>query len=732
MPVGRSAFPFDGRSSAPSAHEPRLHVAFLWHMHQPSYRDPVTGEVLLPWVRLHGVKDYTDMAAALDEVPGARTTVNWVPGLLDQCEALASPDYGQRERFWRLTERPAADLSAVEIETLRQHFFSLSHANMLEPYPRYRELRDRVRQAQALTTSELRDLQVWFNLAWTGVTVRREPEVARLFAKGRDFEEADKRPLLEVQRKAVLGLVSRWRALSERGQVELSASPQYHPILPLLIDSDLARAADPSTPLPSLRFRWKGDAELQIRRATLSHAERFGAPPRGMWPSEGSVTAELLPLIRESGLDWIVTDEAILWKTQAGAAMRGAGADKFRPWTLDGVTLFFRDHGLSDKIGFVYATWPRERAYADFVGSLREIRKVALAQSPGQDAVVTIALDGENCWEHYPGGITAFLPGLLRAIEATPGLQLSTLSEARAAVPASPLPGLGTGSWIDGTFRTWLGDPVKNKAWELLTAARQAVRRPIAEVMREEPGLADLVLRAEASDWWWWFGEGHSSSFDAEFDALFRAHLMAIWVALGKAAPDNLQKPVHVLAGPGAVGPQTQRHKRPMTQIEPELDGSRGWYFKWLGAGEILQSFGAIHRAESLFSRILYGNDDRAVFLRVDARERCDRALAALGDGLQSGAAARVELTVQGADRPRTLTLWPPDPAMGIEAALGEVLEIRIPLESLAIGALPVRLRGHLDLMAPGGDVVLERFPGNGDLELELVSALDAALNIGV
>lgn len=698
-------------------------------MHQPSYRDPVTSEVLLPWVRLHGVKDYTDMATALEMVPGgARATVNWVPGLLDQFEAMQGPDYGRRERFWRLSERPAAELQAGEIATIRAHFFSLAPRTMLEPYPRYRELRDKVREGRTLEEGELRDLQVWFNLAWTGVTTRASPIVQALLERGRDFSEADKLPLLEVQRQAVANIIPRWRALADKGVVELSASPYYHPILPLLCDTDLARVADPSSPLPASRFRWRADAEAQIRLATAAHARRFGAAPAGMWPSEGSVTAEILPLVRAAGLRWLVTDEAILWKTLSG---RASGAerptkptDKFHPWALDGVSLLFRDHGLSDKIGFVYATWPYQRAYADFVQCLVAIRRATEADG---DAVVTIALDGENCWEHYPGGVTAFLPGLLAAIAETPGMRLSTMSEAVLAVPALPLPGLGTGSWIDGTFRTWLGDPVKNKAWDLLTAARHVLQRPMNELLASDPGLAELVMRAEASDWWWWFGEGHSTAFDEDFDALFRAHLKAIYLGAGKPVPDALNRSVYAQALTGKPPGSTQRTKRPMTQLDVVLDGSAGWYFKWLGAGEVQQSYGAIHRADSLIQRVLYGNDEDAVYLRLDTRER----------GIDALRDTRVELTVESTHSLRTLTLWPAPAAPiagagdGISAACGQVLEARIPLSALGVLTLPARVRGNIALISTSGEA-LERFPGIGELELELLSALDSALNVGV
>jgi len=241
------------------------------------------------------------------------------------------------------------------------------------------------------------------------------------------------------------------------------------------------------------------------------------------------------------------------------------------------------------------------------------------------------------------------------------------------------------------------------------------------DLLISDPGLADLVLRAEASDWWWWFGDGHSTAFDGDFDALFRDHLKAIWLALGKPVPDELHKSVHALVLGGRPATTTQRTKRPQTQLEVALDGTAGWFFKWLGAGEALQSFGAIHRADSLMSRVLYGNDDAALYLRLDARERCREALAD----------AHLELSLAATHGPITVSLWPPDTARGVQAACAEVLEVRIPLRLLGIDALPGRLRGHLTLLASTGEA-LERFPGMGDLELDLLSALDSALNLGV
>lgn len=688
---------------------PTLHVCFLWHMHQPSYVDPASGDVAMPWVRLHGVKDYTDMAALLEGLPDVRVTFNWVPGLLDQLDDAARPEHATRERLLRLMLTPAADLDAHERATLLRWSFSLHHPTMLEPAPRYRSLRDKVDAGDELDVDELRDLQIWFNLAWCGAAVRREPEVAALLARGRDFTEHDKRALLEAQQRALAAVPSRYHDLARAGVVELTCTPYHHPILPLLVDSDLARAADPTTSLPEVRFRWPGDARVQIVRAVDAHAARFGAAPNGMWPSEGALSPEVLPLLRDAGVTWVVSDELLLRKSLGRAELEPI--ELFAPRSVDGVTVFFRDHGLSDRIGFDYASWRPEEAWTDFTRHLVAIQ-TALGDA---DGVVTVALDGENCWEHYPGGSAGFLPGLYAAIAATPGVRLSTFSEAAAAVASRPLPRLAAGSWIDGTLRTWLGDPVKNRAWELLAAARDAVGEPWEVVAARDPVLAELILRAESSDWWWWFGEGHASAFEDEFDALFRGHLAAIYQRAGHPVPADLARPVAASAGPTA--PPVSR--RPLRQLSPTVDGRRAWYFKWRGAGAVTVVHGAIHRGAGRLRALRYANDDDALTLRADFDLPAVDALAGLHVLLQPNG---------GRPRP-AITLWPLDArTAGVEAAAGDVFEARVPFAAMGAELAAHALRCRVELREPAGRL-LESFPPVGWVALELVDATTSGAN---
>lgn len=688
-----------------------LHVCFLWHMHQPSYDDPVSGDVVMPWVRMHGVKDYTDMALAA-QAAGARVTFNFVPGLCDQLEAALAPGYDKREVFWRVSLKAPKALTSAELDLLRARFFSLQHANMLEPYPRYVELRQTVAAGDRLTAQDIRDLQVWFNLGWCGEGVRNKPEVAALLVKHEGFDEADKAALLAAQREALGEVIPRYRELVTSGTIELSCSPHYHPILPLLTDTATATMADACTVLPDVRFRWPGDARWHIERGVASHTERFGAPPAGMWPSEGSVTAALVPMLLDSGLRWIATDDAILSKSLG--EREPTPAERCRPWDFDGLRVFFRDHVLSDRIGFVYATWPDDAACGDFVARLAELERAL----DGADGAVTIALDGENCWEHYPSGSLGFLPKLYRAIDATPGLRLSTFSEALEAVPAARTASgkLATGSWIDGTFRTWIGDSAKNNGWELLAAARSAVGTPIRDLAEHDPELADLVMRAEASDWFWWLGEGHSSSFDPDFDLLFRRHLAGIYDHLGLPRPAALEQPVDPDSGSPAS--QSVQVQAPAHFLRPRITGRDDDYYKWLGAGHVYASHGAMHRADRLIERVDFGFDTTTVSLRVVTRGRAAEAFA-------SGARARLKLTpvdlrAAGAE----VVLWPAAALpVGAEAACDVVLEVQVPTPSLAL-SLERAHRWDIELLIDNAEGALEeRFPPSGPARVQLPKA---------
>ncbi|HSN91543.1 MAG TPA: glycoside hydrolase family 57 protein, partial [Anaeromyxobacteraceae bacterium] len=534
----------------------RVRVAFLWHMHQPLYRDPERGEALMPWVRLHATRAYHDMAWMLERHPGVRCTVNFTPVLLEQLEEQAAGRAG--DRFLDLTARPAGDLSAGERQALLRSFFMVDwEANVL-PMPRYAELLakrgrdlrsvDLARVAAAFGEQDLTDLQVLFNLAWVGFGGLADDEGLRsLREKGRDFTRADVEVLLAGQRRILSGIVPRWRALAERGQVELSSTPYHHPILPLVCDSDSAARALPGAALPP-RFAWPEDARRQVQEAKAAHARAFGAPPAGMWPAEGAVSPEALEILASEGISWTASDEGVLLRSLPPDAVR-AGA-LYRPWLVSAgaagpIRMLFRDRPLSDLIGFTYAKVPGREAALDLVSRLEAIG--AEGSRGGADRpTVGVFLDGENAWEHYPSSGHGFLEALYGELESSAELETATLSEAVAPAGGPTLPRVHSGSWIESSFRIWIGHSEDRKAWTALGRAREALAA--AERDGTPPELVERarrhLLAAEGSDWFWWYGEDFTTELAAEFDALFRGHLVRAALLLGAPPPEEALSPI--------------------------------------------------------------------------------------------------------------------------------------------------------------------------------------------
>jgi len=606
---------------------PPLHLAIVWHMHQPYYKDLVTAQYVLPWVRLHGTKDYYDMVKVLEPYPNVRQTVNVVPSLLAQVQDYA--DGTATDRYADLTLKAPAELDEAERVEILTTFFHANPTNLITPHPRYADLLTKrggdadperlKRVARYFTEQDLTDLQVWFNLAWCDPLFQEgDPVIRALVDKGRDFTPEDKRALLDRHR-AILGLIiPEYRAAQDRGQVELTTSPFYHPILPLLCDTEVARESLPRHPLPQ-PFRHPEDAAAQIERAVRFHTDLFGRAPRGMWPSEGSVSEAVLPLVAGAGIEWIATDEAVLRESQR-LAPPSAG-DHFRPYLLerDGarLSILFRDHRLSDRIGFVYGDWEPEAAAEDFVSILHRIRRSL--KGADRPPLVPVILDGENCWEYYAGDGHAFLDALYRRLNDDPDLVCTTVSGHLDAHPATDrLPRLFAGSWINHDFEIWIGREEDNLAWDRLREARDALEEYAATATDADPEKLRLAWEelyvAEGSDWCWWYGGQHAGMLTA-FDALFRRHLMNIYELMGRPVPDVLHVPI--LRQVKEVRPT-----RPEAAfLSPEIDGEVGSYFEWLpaamfdvGAG----GGGAMHAGQRLMGRLFYGFDAEHLYLRLD------------------------------------------------------------------------------------------------------------------
>lgn len=605
-----------------------VRLALVWHLHQPSYRDGLTGRVVLPWTRLHATKDYRDMAEVLRGYPGVRVTFNLTPVLLDQLEAIAA---GESDAWLDLARKPAERLDVEEQRFLAREFFHAHPERMIEPHPRYRELRDQVHptrgtrpgRAAALSAKEWRDLQTWFFLAWVDPSFQREEPVRSLLEKGRGFSEEEKQALLDWTAECTGRVVPAYRDLAERGQIELSTSAYHHPILPLLIDSDVPREAAPGARLPAPPFRHPEDAALQVRRARESHARRFGRAPAGMWPPEGAVSDATLALLAREGFRWAASDETVL---QAGLGSRAAvGPDRsallHRPYevvTASGpIAMVFRDRALSDLIGFTYMYWEPERAARDFVERVRQAGERAIDGGGLASPLVTVILDGENCWEGYAEDGRPFLLALYDQLSRAEGLRTVTVSEAiEETPPRDRLARVPVGSWIREDLGIWIGEAEKNRAWQELGAARAALDAARAGGAADTVALqaaAEELYAAEASDWFWWYGETHQSAHQAEMDGLFRSRLLRAYRLLGVTPPAALHRS---LRGPGRAAAAVE----PVPYLRAVIDGIETDFYEWRAARsfDVEAEAGSMHAVTGVLKRVRFGVDERNLYLRAD------------------------------------------------------------------------------------------------------------------
>ncbi|HSN13133.1 MAG TPA: glycoside hydrolase family 57 protein [Anaeromyxobacteraceae bacterium] len=709
----------------------KVRLAFLWHMHQPLYREPVTGEYLLPWVRLHATRAYNDMAWMLERHPSIRCTVNFTPVLLEQLE-----DYVEgraHDRWLELTARPAGELTLDQRAAILRSFFMVGWEQNVEPLPRYweilqkrgRDIRhaDVERLARSFSDREITDLQLLFNLSWCGFGALADDEGLRaLRDKGGDFDRADIDYLLGAQRRILAGIVPRWRRLAERGQVELSSTPYFHPILPLVCDTDAARRALPDVVLPQ-RFAHPDDARWHVRQAIALHTRCFGAPPAGMWPAEGSVSPEALEVLAEEGIRWAASDEGVLLHSLDGSATRLSSL--FRPWRVAAgsgeLRMLFRDRSLSDVIGFTYAKVPARDAASDFVANVQTAGAAWAHAGLHGPATVGVFLDGENAWEHYPNSGRDFLDGLYRALEGAPDVETVTVSEATSTADGAVIPRIHSGSWIESSYRIWIGHREDRDAWNALGRARDAV------AAAEEAGKVDAealakarrhLYAAEGSDWFWWYGEDFSTELAIEFDALFRGHVARAAQLVGAAPPPEALEPIKRSGAP--VEGDAKPLREPTVLLAPRIDGRETTYFEWQGAGLYRpgQHRGSMYGGAQAFCLLHFGFDLESLFVRLDPGESPARS---------AEVATLLRLVFLSGDRSVAVTL--PVSADGQvrrgqlgaaavgEVCFGDVLEASLPFGPLG---LPPGAKAAFTIHVLRGDVEVERLPRYGFVVFEV------------
>ncbi len=661
-----------------------MRLAFLWHMHQPDYRDE-SGVMEMPWVFLHAIKDYVDMPWLLSRHPRLKATFNLTPSLIEQLKLLESEGIAA-DRFLSLWTKDPSDLQVEERRWLIKLCKSSQRQTMVAPLPRYAELYEQTEY----TDRELIELEVLFLLAWSGNYLRYSDRgIQRLLRKGRGYDASDKKTLLETLTAFIPTVLPFYRKRLEAGQIAVSTTPLKHPILPLLIDMQNARLSNPKTPLPEHPLSLEEDARIHVERAIELYREVFGRDPLGFWPAEGAVDPKSVALYKEKGVRWIATDEAILFAS-LGSSERSA---LYRPYRHQGVQIAFRDHGLSDLIGFTYRYWDAERAAEDFLQHLEAI------EHGTKDPVVSVILDGENAWEFFPENGRPFFEALYRRLDATDGYRTVTMDE-YAEEDARELPRLHPGSWINGCFDTWVGHPQKNAAWEMIYQTRRDLKHHEKELdaaTRER--IRYHFLAAECSDWFWWYGDDHHTDYAEEFDALFRAHLIDIYRLAGLAVPSALYLPL--------VGHRDHHAlvDAPKFPISPVIDGRVSSFFEWLGAGRSDESrlYSTMEGLRGPVKTLYWGEDDSSVYLRFDGE------MERLGDD------ARLLLYPDESSAPLMLPLDGHSLPQGVRLAKDEILEVA--LDKALFGKLRTL---HLRLELEKDGRIVQTLPASGELTLDL------------
>ena len=714
-------------------------------MHQPYYKDLVTGEYRLPWVRMHALKDYYGMVKLLDEFPGLHQTFNLVPSLIVQLQEYVSGM--AKDPFLLAASRPAEEMDLGEKAFALRYLFQANADNLIARYPRYLELwqefhhhpQDAAPIAQRLRDSDLTDLQVLSQIAWMDEFFLDDPEIHDLVEKGRDYSLADQQLVIAKQKEFLGKVLPAYAAAAQQGSIEISTSPFYHPILPLVCDTNIGAVSHAGLPLPGQRFCHPEDAREQIKRGLDLHEQVFGVRPRGMWPSEGSVSNQALGIAYELGLNWVATDEGVLGRSigvpfhrSNGVTLDAAGAEclyRIYRWEQDASAMHMvsRDHSLSDLIGFVYSGMPAREAAEDFIRRVKESAAPLLGQ--GRSAVVPVILDGENAWEFYPQSGREFLRLLYDAIQNDPSIEALTVSEAIDREPApQKLISIFPGSWINANFDVWIGAPEDNIAWDHLSAARDFFTANADQASPEQQALAyEELLIAEGSDWNWWYGPEHHSDNDREFDELYRKHLSNVYLALGSAAPDALAQPISGTSAKLQFTPQTE-------YIHPKIDGRDTGYFEWLGAAAHVADrySSAMHGKLFLLDTGYAGIDEANLYCRVDFMEPAEEwasgetqltvSIETLPpETLSAATVHRLEVDISGG----SVRDWkfmengrPEERRESIQASLASIFECCVPLELLG-AQLRSTLRVRFSLWRD--HLPLDALPQEGAIEVHLL-----------
>lgn len=606
----------------------KLHVAFVWHMHQPIYKDQLTGEYYMPWVRLHAIKDYLDMLLILKKFPDIRQTFNFVPSLLDQLD-----DYGHHEAHDRnslLLIKSENEFSSKDKVYILERCFDANYHNMIIHNEYYHHLFQRSRAKNVIdildsfTAQEYADILMWFNLVWFDPLWYKEiPELKEFQKQAKGFTLDQRKRILELQRELIRKIIPTYKEYQDNGQIEVTTTPYYHPILPLLIDNESSKIARPDLPLPKRKFAHPEDAVYQVKKAVDKYQEIFGRPLRGMWPSEQSVSPLTMNLLADHGIQWAISDEGVLASSIGKEFHRNFHGNMEDPSTLcqayevktstNPVQMVFRNVTYSDLIGFHYGKMNPSEAAWDLFCRIKDVQKKL--EHSNVENILTIALDGENCWENYNKDGYPFLTNLYNLLSEDDNIEVCTVSEfLEKNPPTESVDIIHSGSWINRDFHIWIGDPAKNVGWTLLKKTRDDLVHflSVNDYSDEQVEKAwEEIYIAEGSDWFWWYGEPNFSSQDELFDEQFRLHLQNVYRILNEAVPAELLLPVEVILG------RSVKHN--YAHLIPYITGTeKEQVEEWLDASAIVMAPGAMYQSDQILRRILFCFDKDQLKIRLD------------------------------------------------------------------------------------------------------------------
>ena len=649
----------------------KLYLSFLWHQHQPYYKDDGDGHFYMPWVYLHALKDYYEMAAHVEN-SNIKAVFNFVPSLLIQLEEYT--DFNVQDNFLIMLRKKITELSIEERGEVANQCFMANHNTMIKPLKRFNELfmnqANNGGDLSIYTDQELLDLEVLYVLSWCGEYLRKEDDhIAYLISKQEGYTEEDKIELLKRGALWVKKIVEIHKRLQDNNKAEISCTPYFHPILPLLIDLNSAKEIVPDMNMPEFEGNLANDASWHVQEGLKEFEKHFGFRPKGMWPAEGSVSQKAAEVFAENDVNWIATDEEVLGNSLL-LNLRDPNnryrlyQKHFQIHNGKKINIFFRDKILSDLIGFTYSGWNEDDAVNDFIHHLREIY-----DNTGFNPHVSVILDGENAWEYYRENAFHFFTKLYNRLAETDWIVTQTFSEVinNYDIPEEVLSNVRAGSWIMGNFRIWIGHPEKNKAWELLGKTKRTIEKHISSAdLATATQIYKEYHAAEGSDWFWWYGDDHFSIQADVFDRLFRTHLINIYRLLKLNVPSEMFQSIKAVRNSGIL-------KKPSSHITPKLDGKISSFYEWLGSGEydLKSDAGSMHSGGDNMHKLLYGIDYDNLYL-------------AFTDDLSQISNCILQIDVTYGDNKKTfeINLNKSELKDHISYKIDQILEVSIPLHN--------------------------------------------------